>query len=94
MLDLFLGRFSNDFLNDFYVYFHSSELGFFEDSKLRMVIILALDHLGHFLELLLILLWLIGPDAWIINEVPKRDSSISVLLATYLVLRDLLLIDS
>ena len=75
-------------------YFHSSQLRFLQDSKLRMIIIFCLDHLGNFLELLFILLGFVSPDTWITKEIPKRDSSISVLLATYLVLRDLLLIDS
>ena len=61
-----------------------------QDSKFFMVVVFFLDHLGHFLEFLVISLRHIGSNSCIVEAVPKRLSSISDFLALYLVFKDLL----
>lgn len=53
---LFLGRFANSF-------FHSDDIVLPEDCEFFMLVVLFLDHLRDFLELLVISLGHVGPDA-------------------------------
>ena len=45
-------------------YLHPSDIFLLKDAKLAMVIIFLFDHLGHFLELVLVSLREIGPDSY------------------------------
>ena len=63
-------------------------------SQLPVIIVLFLYHLAHFLQLLLVSLGHVGPNAYLTSTVPKRLSSISHFLATYLAFSDLLFIES
>jgi hypothetical protein len=76
------------------MYFHADDVILFEDCELFVIIVFFLDHLGHFLQFFLVPLGHVGSNAYIVKLIPKRLSSISTFLATYLDFSDLFCAES
>lgn len=74
------------------IYFHSVQIVATDHGHFGVVIVFVLDHVGHLLQLLLSPLRFFGSDACMSKWLPKSASSISLFLAMYLLLSDLLLL--